>query len=181
VSEQTEYQAAVRAWAVEHHVPQAAVDRWLALGEPDATAILAVAQDLRLRTGQLLSVLELLAEICVRESAGAAGVLSRNELRPIIRGGGSRPERASALVDKLRELRYPRLTRTRTKMEAALAAMRLPPGVTVVLPKDLSSDELVFRLTVRTATELDKLLAALAQRKEEIKALIETLGGSDEM
>jgi len=36
-------------------------------------------------------------------------------------------------------------------------------------------------LTVRSAGELDRLLAALAARKEKIKALIEVLGGSDEV
>ncbi len=181
MSEETAYKDAVQEWAAAHHVPQAAVDRWLDLGEADALAILAVARDLRPRTGQLLSALEMLAEIGVRDGEGAASILSRAELRPIIRGGGSRPERASALIDKLRELRYPRLARTRAKMEAAVAAMRLPQGLAAVLPKDLSSDELIIRLTVRTAAELDKLLAALAERKVEIKALIEALGGSDEV
>jgi len=181
VSEETGYPTALRKWAAEHHIPQAAVDRWLELGESDAMALLTVARDLRLRTGQLLSALEMLAEIGVREGQGAASVLARDELRPIIHGGGSRPARASALIDKLRELRYPRLTRTRATLEAAVAAMRLPKGVTVVLPKDLSSDELMIRLTARTAAELDKLLAALAERKEEINALFKTLGGSDEL
>lgn len=181
MSEETGYRTAVQEWAAAHHLPQSAVDRWLELGETDALAILAVARDLRLRTGQLLSALEMLAEIGVREGRGAASVLARDELRPIIRGGGSRPQRASALIDKLRELRYPRLARTRSKLEAAVAAMRLPPGVSVVLPKDLSSDELMIRLTVGTGAKLDKLLAALAERKDELKALIEALGGSDEI
>jgi len=181
VSEETAYRDAIRKWAAAHHVPQNALDRWLDWSETDALALLAVARDLRLRTGQVLSALEMLAEIGVREGQGAASILAHAELRPIIRGGGSRPERARALIDKLRELRYPRLSRTRTKMEAAVAAMSLPPGLTVALPKDLSSDELMIRLTVRSAGELDRLLAALAARKEKIKALIEVLGGSDEV
>jgi hypothetical protein len=181
VSEESGYRTAVQEWAAQHHAPQQAVDRWLDLGESDALAILDVARDLRLRTGQLLSALDMLAEIGVREGEGAASILARAELRPILRGSGSRPERASALIDKLRELRYPRLSRTRAKMEAAVAAMRLPQGVTVVLPKDLSSDELMIRLTVSSAAELDKVLAALTERKEEIKALIEALGGSNEI
>ncbi|HEV3112164.1 MAG TPA: hypothetical protein VGY99_16885 [Candidatus Binataceae bacterium] len=181
MSEDTGYRAAVRAWAMEHHVPEAAVGRWLALGEDDALAILAVAHELRLRTGQLLSALEMLAEIGVREGEGAAAVLARRELHAVIGRGGSRPERASAFIDKLRELRYPRLARTRAKLEAAVAAMRLPHGVALLLPKDLSSDELRIRVTVRSAAELEKLLAALAECREEIKALIEGLGGSDEI
>jgi hypothetical protein len=181
VSEDTGYRAAVQAWATEHHIPEAAVGRWLELGEADALEILAVARELRLRTGQLLSALEILAEIGVREGESAAAILARRELRVVIGGGGSRPERASAFVDKLRELRYPRLARIRAKLEAAVAAMRLPHGLTVVLPKDLSSDELMIRVTVRSAAELEKLLAALAERSEEIKALVEALGGSHEI
>ena len=181
MSEDTGYRATVRAWAMEHHVPEAAVGRWLELGEADALAILAVARELRLRTGQLLSALEMLAEIGVREGQGAAGILARRELLAIIGGGGSRPERASVFIDKLRELRYPRLARTRAKLEAAVAAMRLPHGLTVVLPKDLGSDELMIRMTMRRAAELEKLLAALAERREEIQALIEALGGSHEI
>ncbi len=181
MSAETAYQAAVREWAAEHHVPQAALDRWLEFGETGALAILTVARDLRLRTGQLLGALEMLADIGMREGQGVASILARTELRPIIRGGGSHPERASALIDKLRELRYPRLARTRAKLESEIAAMRLPPGLTVVLPKDLSSDEVMIRMTVRTAGELDKLSAALMEHREEIKALIEALGGSDEI
>src|SRR5579885_3661925 len=57
----------LRAWAVQHHLPPAAVERWLQMGESDALAMLAVAQELRLRTGQLLTALDLLEEIGVRE------------------------------------------------------------------------------------------------------------------
>lgn len=168
----------VRQWAVEHHLPQAAVERWLRFEEADARALLEVARELHLRTGQLLSVLEILEEVGVREQAAAASVLGREDLRRIIRGGGSRPERASALLDKLREIRYPRLSRARAKLEEAVAAMRLPRGLTVVLPRDLGSDELMVRLTARSAGEFEKLLQALADRREQIKSIIETLGGS---
>ena len=138
MSEDTGYGAAVRAWAIEHHVPETLTSRWLELGEADALAILMVAQELRLRTGQLLSALEMLAEIGVREGQGAASILAQRELCAVIAGGGSRPERGSAFIDKLRELRYPRLGQTRAKLEAAVAAMRLPHGLALVLPKDLT-------------------------------------------
>ena len=39
----------------------------------------------------------------------------------------------------------------------------------------------MIRLTVRTPAELDNLLAALRGRKEELGALFEALGGSDEI
>ncbi|MGO9059757.1 MAG: hypothetical protein ACLQU2_20610 [Candidatus Binataceae bacterium] len=181
MSDEPSYGGAVRAWADEHHVSATAVERWLMLGEAGALALLSVAEDLRLRTGQLLNTLEMLGEISVREGQEAAAILARGEFRTALKGSGSRPERASAFIDKLRELRYPRLARLRTKLEAALTAMRLPHGLTVVLPKDLSSDEVMIRLTVRTPAELENLLDALRKRTEEIKALLEALGGSDEI
>ena len=181
MNEDTGYRAAISAWAAEHHIPQAAAERWTALGETDALAILTAARELHLRTGQLLSALEMLADIGVREGIGAAAILARPELRAALAGRGSRPERARAFIDKLRELRYPRLSQTRSRLEAAVAAMRLPRGLAIVLPKDLSSDEVMIRLTVRNPAELDNLLAALHGRKEELNALFAALGGSDEI
>lgn len=181
MNEDTGYRAAISAWAAEHHIPQAATERWISLGETDALAILAAARELRLRTGQLLSALEMLADIGVRDGIGAATILAQSGLRAALVGRGSRPERARAFIDKLRKLRFPRLARTRSRLEAAVAAMRLPRGLTIVLPKDLASDEVMIRLTVRTAAELENLLAALHGRKEELGALFEALGGSGEI
>ncbi len=181
MSEAQGYKAAVRAWAAAHHVPQPAIDRWIAMDQTDAMAILSAAQDLRLRTGQLLAALEMLTEIAVREGQGPARILAREELRPLLRGAASRPQRASALLEKLRALRYPRLAQSRAQLEAAAAALRLPAAIAVVLPRDLSSDELTIRLTVRSAAELDRTLAALAQRREQLKAMIGMLGGADEI
>jgi hypothetical protein len=177
VSEETGYRAALKAWAIEHHMPEAALERWIALGETDAMALLETARELRLRTGQLLSALEMLAEIGLRERQGVAAILSRSELRTPLKGARSRPERASAFMAKLRELRFPRLARARARLEAAVAALRLPSGLALVLPKDLSSDEVMIRLTVRTPAELENLLAAIVDRREEIKALLGALGG----
>jgi hypothetical protein len=181
VSTSNDYRATIRAWAAEHHLPDASVERWLNFGEADAMAILAAARDLRLRTGQFLSALEMLADIALRDRVGAQAVLARSELRAIMSGAGSRPERASAFIDKLRELRFPRLARTRDRLEAAIAAMRLPHGLTVVLPKDLGSDEVVIRLAMRSPAEVETLLGALAAHKGEIKRLLEMLGGSYEI
>jgi hypothetical protein len=181
VSDAASIIAAIKTWAQEHRLPPAAIERWLALGEADALAILTAARDLHLRTGQMLTALDLLAEIAVREREGPASILARDELRAIMTGGGSRPERAAALIEKLRELRYPRLARTRARLEEAVAAMRLPRGLAVVLPRDLSSDEVMIRLTARSPAELENLLAALSGRTEKLKALLRMLGGSDEI
>lgn len=181
MSNTEDYRIAVQAWAAEHHVPDAALERWLTLGEAGAMALLSVVRELRLRTGQFVNALEMVADIGVRDGQDAAAILARGELRTVMKGGGSRPERASAFIEKLRQMRYPRLARTRARLEAAIAAMRLPRGLNLVLPKDLSSDEVMIRLTVRTSAELETLLEALNGRRKELRKLLEALGGSDEI
>ena len=173
--------AALREWAGAHHVPPAALDRWLGLGESGAFALWETARNLRMRTGQLLSALEMVSEIALREGESAESVLKRQELRAILRSGGSRPERASAFVEKLRELRYPRLARTHARLQTAVAALKLPPGIALVLPKDLSSDELTIRIKVRTPAELENLLDALQSRVAGLVGILEALGGADEI
>jgi len=49
------------------------------------------------------------------------------------------------------------------------------------LPRDLGSDELMLKLTARSAGEFETLLQALLEKREQIKSLIENLGGSDEL
>jgi hypothetical protein len=173
--------AAIRAWATRRHLPESHLERWLALEEPDAGALLAVAEELHLRTGQLASVLELLEEIALRERQTIGAILAGDEFRRIVRGQGSAPGRASSLLEKLRALRYPRLTSTLNRIDAEVADLRLPSNLHLLLPKDLSSDELKIQLTVRSASQLEAALRALEERKPKLARILELLGGEHEL
>ncbi|HLH75797.1 MAG TPA: hypothetical protein VKV28_03220 [Candidatus Binataceae bacterium] len=173
-------QAAIRAYASAHHISAPALERWLAMGEADGLAILELAQVLKLRTGQLLSALDLLSDIALRQGTEVGTVMRQPELQKLIDAPGSRPERASAYLARLTELRYPRLHRMRERLSAALGELKLPSGVTVVLPRDLSSDELQIRLNPRTPAQFDHQLEALRAQAAQLKRVIAGLGGSDE-
>lgn len=172
---------AIREWAAQRRLPEAHLKRWLARSEADRAALLGLAGELHLRTGQMVAILDLLDEITVREAVSFEAILARDEIRRAIRGVGSSPERAQNLIAKLRALRFPTLARTQSRLEAMIAAMRLPPSVTIVLPRELASDELKIQLGVRSPEELAEALAALSANAAEIKRIIGVLSGDDQL
>jgi hypothetical protein len=168
----------LRAFAHEHHVPERALARWLAMAPPDARALLVAARAMRLRTGQLVAAIELIGEIAVREGPG---IPQRPELQAIVDGSGSAPGRAAAWLARLRELRYPQMYSLRKRLEDAVAALALPHGASVVLPGDLSSDELQIRLSARRPEDLRLQIAALQARLAQLEQVLSLLGGADEI
>lgn len=167
----------IQVFALAHRLPAAVIERWLALDEGDGRALLELAQKLRMRTGQIATALELLSEIAIRERCSIASLLERPELRDAISRGGSRPARASALLGKLREIRYPRLHEARARLQEAVAQLGLPAGITVLLPRELSSDELQIRVAATSPAQLKRQLAALCQSSDGLEGIVAALGG----
>ena len=94
-----EVDAEIRMLAEQRRLPATHLERWLAFDEVSRGRLLALARNVRFRTGQLVTALDLLEEIAVRERVKVAEVLGRDEIRRIADGSGSRPARASALGD----------------------------------------------------------------------------------
>jgi hypothetical protein len=172
-----ELDAEIRLTAAQRRLPDAHLERWLAMDHASRGALLAVARKLGLRTGQLVSTLELLEEIAVRERTTAAEILARDEIRRISDGTGSAPARASAIVDALRQLRFPRLKTMQRRLRAEIAALKLPSQISIVLPKELGSDDLTISLQVRSGEELRNLVAALNRSSTGLARIVEMLGG----
>ena len=172
---------AVRELAARRRLPESHLGRWLAMDSASRDALLDVAAHLRLRTGQLVATIDLLDEISVREGVCAAAILARDSVRRAAAGAGSLPTRAASFLDAVRAIRFPRLQRAMERISAELAALRLPTGIAVVLPKDLHSDELMVRIHARTGNELRKLIESLAEKKSGLVRLAELLSGDDEV
>jgi len=177
----SDLEAEIRDLAARRRLPQASLARWLRLDEPGRAALLKLAHALRLRTGQLVATLDLLDEISVREQSGAAEILARPPLRRVATGSGSAPERARELLDQLRAIRFPRLRETTKRLEAAVAALRLPRGITVLLPRELASDELTIQLAASAPGELDHLLDRLLEKRDDLAAILAMMGGEDDV
>ncbi len=172
-----EIDAQIRTIADERRIPPSHLARWLAMDPASRVALLDIARALRLRTGQLVTALDTLDEIAVREQVLVAAVLGRPEIRRIAMGPGSAPSRASALLEALRTLRYPRLKKMQEQLRAEVSALKLPRGISIDLPKELGSDELTVSLRVRSAAELARLVEALDRSRPGLTRIIEMLGG----
>jgi hypothetical protein len=167
----------IRTLAAERRLSESHLTRWLAMDAPSRAAMLEIARTLRLRTGQLVTALDTLEEIAVRECVTVADVLNRSEIRRIANGPGSAPSRASALLDALRTLRFPLLKKMQEQLRSEVSSLKLPRGISLDLPKDLGSDEVTVSLRVRSAAELAHLLEALEQRRPGLARILEMLGG----
>lgn len=134
-----------------------------------------------MRAGQLAVAVDLLDEIALREQTDAASILAGEKVRAALAAAGSAPARAARLIDTLREIRFPRMARLRAELQAAIGALKLPQTVSVRLPADLASDELVLEIRVHTTVEMEKAVAALAEAREMLGRIVQRLGGSDEV
>ena len=175
-----EIDAEIRTLAQDRRLPAAHLERWLAMDPASRGSMLTYARSLALRTGQLVSTLELLEEIAVRERITVAEILRRDEIRRIANAPASVPSRASAFIEALRQTRFPRLRKMQERLRAEIAALKLPPGLSLDLPKELGSDELTVSLRVRSADELGKLVAALNRSSAGLARIIELLGGGSQ-
>jgi hypothetical protein len=174
-----ESNGAIRQWATERHLPDAHLQRWLALADEDRAALLELVERLRLRTGQLVTAFELLGEIALREREAIAAILARSEIRRILDGTGSAPARARQLIDTLRAVRFPRLRRVTDRLAAEIAALELPRGVKVVLPKELSSDEVRVEISAHGSAALERLIEAVVQARAGLARIADLIGGAD--
>ena len=97
---------AIRALATEKRLPDANLERWLAMDSGSRAALLDLARTLKFRTGQLATAMDLLDEIAVREKSSIVKILGDARARAIADGRGSAPDRARAMLDYLRARRH---------------------------------------------------------------------------
>ncbi|HEV2169795.1 MAG TPA: hypothetical protein VGR40_02550 [Candidatus Binatus sp.] len=167
----------IRELAAARRLPDSHLAHWLKLDPASRAAFLEIARGLRLRTGQIVTALDTIDEIAVRERTTVAAVLERREIKGIAEGSGSAPSRASALVEALRAIRYPRLKQMHERLRSEIAALKLPRAISIDLPKDLGSDEVTVSLRVKSGAELTRLIEALDGSRAGLTRIIEMLGG----
>jgi hypothetical protein len=177
--ERLEIDDAIRRWAAAHHLPDAHLTRWLALAHEDRVVLREMAETLHLRTGQFVAAFELLEEIALRERVTIAAIIASTEIHRIIDGAGSAPGRARDLLDTLRSRRFPRLHRMTARLGEEIAALGLPRGIRVVLPKDLSSDEVRIELCGRGGADMLRLIDVVANARAGLGRIADLTGAAD--
>ncbi|HXN84486.1 MAG TPA: hypothetical protein VN867_00375 [Candidatus Binataceae bacterium] len=170
---------AIRALAARRHLPNSHLAKWLAMDTGSRAALIEMVEPLKMRTGQIVVAIDLLDEIAIRERATVAAILSRADIRRSCVLDASGPAQAAAFLDALRAIRFPRLKLAIERLSAEVAALRLPAGLRVVLPKNLGSDELMIQLNARTPLEMRNLLDTLAAKKSELVRLAKLIGDDE--
>ena len=171
----------IRSLAAAKRLPASHLEKWLRLDDSSRSCVLELARSLKLRTAQIVTALDLLDEISVREGKPVAALLDQPSIHRLKNAAGSAPARAHAVLEELRAMRFPRLRETIARLEAAIAALRLPQGVRLLLPRELSSDELTIQLTVSNAEGLERFLNMLMEKRGELARILSMLGGGDEV
>jgi hypothetical protein len=175
-----EVERRLHRWAEAKSLPLLHVQKWLALDEPGRTRLLELAEGLRMHTGQFITAFGLLEEIAVRESRPLEEVINLPSLRRTLDSPGSGPRRARLMLDELRRLRYPQLQRAGERLAEETAAIKLPPGIRIVLPRDLGSDVMRIEISAHGSLEMEQLLASLITKSSELVRLAAMLSGADE-
>ncbi|MBV8053760.1 MAG: hypothetical protein JO071_00800 [Deltaproteobacteria bacterium] len=169
----------LRRWANAKALPAAYEQKWLTLGERSRTRLLEIAENLKMHTGQFIAALALLEEIALRDGQDVYEILACPSLHRVLNSAGSGPGRARLLLGELRALRYPRLKQASDRLAEGVAAIKLPPGIKIVLPRDLASDEVRVEIVAHGSAEMEQLLACLTAKSNEIIGLAAMLGGAD--
>jgi hypothetical protein len=170
---------AIRALASRRHLPESHLAKWLAMDAESRAALIEIVERLKMRTGQIVVAIDLLEEIAIRERATITAILAREEIRRACALDTSGPARAVAFLDALRAIRFPRLKLAVERLSAEVAALRLPAGLRVVLPKNLSSDELMIQLSARTPLEMGNMLDTLSANKSKLVRLAKLIGDDE--
>jgi hypothetical protein len=169
----------IREWADARAVPPSTVEKWLVLDGSSRSDLLELSKQVKFRTGQFVTVFELLQEIALRDHQTISEILKWSPIRNIIDRGGSGPGRARALIDHLHVLRFPLLKQATERLCAEIASLALPRGIKVVLPRELASDEVRLEIAAHGALELAELLEALREKTSGLVRIAAMLAGAE--
>lgn len=176
----------IRALASERRLPAICLERWLKLDNVSRAKFFELARNLKMRTGQIVASLEGLEEIALRERSNVGAILDRDEIKRSASGAGAAmgagagPARASAVLEAVRALRFPQLRKMQNRLRDEIAAIELPRGIKVDLPRELGSDELTVSIKARSGKELGRLVEKIGEKKAALARIVEMLGGRDD-
>ncbi|HEY2663250.1 MAG TPA: hypothetical protein VGI47_02830 [Candidatus Binataceae bacterium] len=176
---ESDLNASIRLWGRERRLPEVHLGRWLAMPALDQRAMLELARGLRLRAGQMIVILDLMADLVATKEQPARVLLENAGPRRAVEAKGSSPARGAALIAALRALRYPGLTETAERIAAEIRALKLGAQLTVTAPKNLASDEITILIKVNRREQIDAAITALMQKKSALVRILAILHGED--
>ncbi len=127
-------------------------------------ALAAIVDAFKPSARHLGDMLDWFDDIAARDGISPGVTLDDPELRRILAGGGSAPERLKRWKERLRRLRYPRLAAREQAIAAQLRAMDCGASVTIMAPPALEGGTATVTIRARSAAELATALERLRER-----------------
>jgi hypothetical protein len=145
---------AVRAYGAARQIDPRLIEQWLGWASGDATALLDVADALRLGSNHLGDVMTWLEEIAARDGIAPADALCAPAIRGVLSTRLGRSDKLKRVKAVLRSQRFPRLVAVERALDAAIRDLGLGAGVTVRFPPGLDGDELTIEVRARRSEGL---------------------------
>lgn len=142
----------------------------------DRSEVFEVVRNLRLGTGMLRDVLELIEEVSLRDGKPVGMILEDCGLQDVISSDElSSPHKAAKLKLLLRKARYPRLSRLEERFAAVRKELSIRPGLSLEAAPFFEGDWIRAQFRFSTAEELEAFAQELLQvsRKAEIRELLD--------
>jgi len=152
---------------------------WFRLSNMDSASrsfLVKIVEELKPSLSFLEELAQNLLEIALREKITAASVIYDLEADFLLRLDEPREQKLTQIRDRLRQRRYPQVSRHQKMVEAAIKDLPFPESVKVQYDRNFEKKELKLELCIRNVEELIRLRKQLnAESYEQLKNLLELL------
>lgn len=166
----------MKLYIVERGIAPGVAARLASFRGDDRRKLFDLVQNLRLGTGMMRDVLELLEEVSLRDGQPVGQILGDSALRDIISSHDlTSSQKAARLKLMLRKIRYPRLSLLDERFVAIRKKLAFRPGLSLEAPPFFEGDWLKAEFRFSRAEELEAFARELleASRKTEISELLD--------
>ena len=151
-------------YAQEKRLTPQTMARWQQWTEDNQAMLLAVAKELQLNENQLRDFLDWIEEIMARDGKTVRDVLTHADVQRPLEAKLSRNDKLKVVKERLRKIRYPRLSQLEDDLRVTIKALDLGNRVRISFPPALEGDEITFAIKARNVKELGESLVRLQQK-----------------
>ncbi len=139
------------------------MERWLSWKPSDRDALLELAWALKLGENHLRDLMDWLEEIALRDSVSICDILRENSMATIQSDPRlGRGDRLKRIKDRVRRLRFPRLSRLEDAIQSKIRELKLHPQVRLSVAPGLEGGALHVEFNASSGEELSSLIDRLA-------------------
>jgi hypothetical protein len=170
----------IRDYAKSKGFQPQTLTRWLDWSPHDRHALFTLAERLKIGDNHLRDLMDWLEEIALRDQCSIHEILAQKTITDI--GSDPRLGRADKLKrikERIRRLRFPRLTQIEDSIRARIQQLKLPSALRLSVPPGLEGGNLRVEFNASTAEELKTFAAQLTEvaDRDSVREIFHILAG----